>query len=152
MIFYPNLANHFSGTPTVWWKASQIQQKLKLSHFLKIGETVILWTCFTNNHVNVRIGIVGKGLYPTFALLNHRYIKPIWFCLFRLLFVTEGHNAQLLFIVHDRNNHDPQPQLQQQPFQVLPWRCNGCSSMQEYQGRRRGLPIKKDLWKPIIDM
>ena len=87
---------------------------------------------------------MGKGLYPTFALLNHRYKADL---ILFLLFVAYDRYDKLLLIVHVRNKHNPQPQLQQQPFQVLPWRCNGCSSLQEYQGGRRGLTVKEKTYK-----
>ena len=50
--------------------------------------------CFTDDHVNVRIGIVGKGLYPTFALLNHRYISQS-----PLLVVCDRNDTMLNFFL-----------------------------------------------------
>ena len=67
MIFYPNLANHFSGTPTVWWKASQIQQTLKLSHFLKIGETVIILNLFHRQPCERQDWHRGERSLPNFC-------------------------------------------------------------------------------------
>ena len=42
--------------------------------------------------MNVRIGIVGKGLYPTFAFLNHRYISQS-----PLLVVCDRYDTMLNF-------------------------------------------------------
>ena len=152
MIFCPNLANQiFQWNTHSVVEGQSDPAEVKIEPLFENRWNYDFWTCFTDNYVNVRIGIVGKGLFPTFALLNHRYISRSDFVSFVCCLRQKWHNAQLLLIVHVRNKHDPQPQLRQQPFQILPWRRSCCSSMQDYQGGRRGLTIKKRFMKTNYD-
>ena len=149
MIFYPNLANQiFQWNTHSVVEGQSDPEEVKIEPLFENRWNYDFLNLFHRQLCERQDWHRGERSLPNFCPSQPQVYKLISsVCCLR----QKWHNAQLLFIVHDRNNHDPQHQLRQQSFQVLPWRCNRCSSMQDYQGGRRGLTIKKRFMKTNYD-